>query len=146
MSYPKPDLADPTTWPFADYDHWMENYRESEVDIADPLPTVGDAVGMATKVAKEAKRILGSRLGRVWLHGSRARGDQLPESDLDLLMEMGPQVAHHHSLEKALSDYLDMLWMDSYLDVQVWFVKGGRWEQEDDYQLKGVRPYAIRVL
>ncbi len=146
MSYPSPDLTDPSTWPFADYDHWMENYRESEVDDEDPLPTVEEAVAMATQVAREAKRVLGDRLGRVWLHGSRARGDHLPESDLDLLMEKGREGLNTRILEQALSPCQDKLWEDRFLDVQFWFIEPGRWERLDDFQLKRVRPYAIGVL
>lgn len=146
MSYPKPDLADPGTWPFSDYDHWLENCRESEVDGDDPLPTVEDAVRMAAEVAQEAKRILGDRLGRVWLHGSRARGDHLPESDLDLLMEKGGGGDRSLTLRDALADCLDRVWWKHLLHVQTWFIEPGRFEQADDYQLRGVRPYAIRVL
>ncbi len=146
MSYPKPDLADPSTWPFSDYDYWLENHRVSDVDDDDPLPTVEDAVRMATEVAREAKRILGDQLARVWLHGSRARGDHLPESDLDLLMEKTWEGLSNQTLDEALSEYRDKLWMDDFLDVQTWFIAPGRWERADDYQLRGVRPYAIRVL
>ncbi len=146
MSYPKPDLADSSTWPFGDYDYWVENYRKSEVDTDDPLPTVEDAVRMASEVARQAKRILGDQLGRVWLHGSRARGDHLPESDLDLLMEKGRQDLQTRALDRALRQYRQDLWMDPFVEVQMWFIEPGRWERSDDFQLKSVRPYAIRVL
>lgn len=146
MTYPKPDLADPTTWPFGDYDHWLENYRESDVKTGDPLPTVEEAVAMATEVARVAKRVLGDQLGRVWLHGSRARGDHLPESDMDLLMEADRGDLGVDQMDPVLRQHLDQLWTDHFLNVQIWFIKPGRWEQTDDFQLQGVRPYAIRVL
>ncbi len=146
MSHPKPDLADPSTWPFDDYDYWLENHREPEVDMEDPLPTVDDAVRLAAEVAQKAKEVYSERLGRVWLHGSRARGDHLPQSDLDLVLERDRLEEGFSHIDDELLRYQQELLLDRMVWVQTWFIEHGRWDRLDDYQLKGVRPYAIRVL
>ena len=52
----------------------------------DPWPTLEDVRDAAAEVAAEARRLYGDDLVGVWLYGSRARGDNLPGSDLDLLL------------------------------------------------------------
>ena len=114
--------------------------------MEDPLPTVEDAVRLASEVARKAKEFFGERLGRVWLHGSRARGDHLPQSDLDLVLERDPQVKGFAHLNERLLQYQQQMLLDRMIWVQTWFIDHGRWDRLDDYQLRGVRPYAIRVL
>lgn len=59
-----------------------DRYRFEEPD---PLPDTTDAIDFAQRVAQVGKAQLGDQVEELWLYGSRARGDQKPGSDLDLL-------------------------------------------------------------
>ena len=61
-------------------------------------------------------------------------------------MEKGREGHNTRQLYDALCEYREQLWMDDFIDVQVWFIEPGRWKSADDFQLQGVRPYAIGVL
>lgn len=52
----------------------------------DPWPTLEDAKRDAAAVAEHAQAFFGDTLHSVWMYGSRARGDNRPDSDLDLLL------------------------------------------------------------
>ncbi len=52
----------------------------------DPWPTLEDAKREAAIVAEHARAFFGDTLKSVWMYGSRARGDNRPDSDLDLLL------------------------------------------------------------
>ena len=66
----------------------MTGMREDRPDPGqtDPWPTLEAAVGEATVVAEHARAFYGSSLRSVWLYGSRARQDNRPDSDLDVLL------------------------------------------------------------
>lgn len=144
---PPPDLRNPATWPFSDYDYW---YSKREIEGTDPLPTRESAVKMAREIAVRAKKHLGGKLLRVWLHGSRARGDQTPHSDLDILTEQvgRPSLEGLSAWEAvpALEDYLTMLWCEKGIVVNVWELEPGQWENGAPHILGLIRKYAIRVL
>ncbi len=52
----------------------------------DPWPTLEDAKREAAIVAGHAQAFFGDALKSVWIYGSRARGDNRPDSDLDVLL------------------------------------------------------------
>ena len=54
--------------------------------IEDPWPTKADALAAASLIAEQARKLYGDELAGVWLYGSRARGDNKPDSDLDVLV------------------------------------------------------------
>lgn len=55
-------------------------------EMENPWPTFEDAMATASAVAGHAFDLYGDLLDSVWMYGSRARGDNLPDSDLDLLL------------------------------------------------------------
>ena len=54
--------------------------------IEDPWPTKADALVAAGLIADQARILYGDELEGVWLYGSRARGDNKADSDLDVLV------------------------------------------------------------
>ena len=62
----------------------------------------------AALIAEEARKVYGDRLHSVWMYGSRIRGDNLPDSDLDVLLvktskEVDPRGRLHDRLRMTLS-------------------------------------------
>lgn len=144
---PSPDLRNPATWPFSDYDEW---YAERDLGGTDPLPTREDAVRAAREISLRAQEFFGGELIRVWLHGSRARGDHTPGSDLDLIAEQRCEpdtgyVRTWYSI-KELGYYLWDMVCEDQLFVNTVSIAEGRWEHPEDVFLRAVRKYAIRVL
>ena len=71
-------------------------------DEASVVTTTGGAEEIAAKIAPVARK---HALRRVWLFGSRARGDARPDSDVDLL------ITREGSSVQSLLD-LSGLWLD----------------------------------
>ena len=57
------------------------------LSLTEQAPPSEDAIAAAVQVAVDGyRRVFGGRLAQVWLFGSRARGDHVPHSDVDLLV------------------------------------------------------------
>lgn len=88
-----------------------------ELLFDDPWPTKRDALAAGSIIAAEARKVYGDQLEGVWLYGSRARGDNRPDSDLDVLVvkrskNFDPRNELREELERAL--------LFRHFDLQVW--------------------------
>ena len=84
---------------------WYDARGEELIDMSDEasvVTTTGGAEEIAAKIAPVARK---HALRRVWLFGSRARGDARPDSDVDLL------ITREGSSVQSLLD-LSGLWLD----------------------------------
>ena len=77
--------------------------------VDDPWPTLDDALATVTLIAEQARTIYGDRLHSVWLYGSRVRGDNLPDSDLDVLLvttskDADPRGRLSHRLRRLMNE------------------------------------------
>lgn len=82
----------------------IERAREAMADHPDPSIGGSDA-SLARAVAKDLRTLYGPRLVSVLLFGSRARGDNDPDSDLDLLVVLSTvddTWAEHRRMEEIL--------------------------------------------
>ena len=77
-----------------------------EISATDPERGGGlDGDELARRVAADLRALYGSRLRKVVLFGSRARGDATPESDLDLLVVLD-QTEDHWREHDRMDDVL----------------------------------------
>ena len=122
---------------------------------ADPWPTLDAAVQEAGVVADRARAFYGDRLKSVWLYGSRARQDNRPDSDLDVLLvrESPPGL----DPTEDTTDLYDPTFRDlieqerDYYSVLIWpiQIKSARpeqWETWDTMFFRAAREDAIRIL
>ena len=79
---------------------------ETEWAFEDPWPTVEHALEAAAVVAGKARELYGDEVVEVLLYGSRARGDQCPESDLDILLVKESAAARRDPLREQLGDFV----------------------------------------
>ena len=121
----------------------------------DPWPTLEAAIGEAGVVAEHARAFYGEALRSVWLYGSRARQDNRPDSDLDvLLVRHAPPGLDptEDTMELHDSSFRDML-EERMGDFPVWpwpiQIRSARPEQLDTWDtmfFRSVRQDAIQVL
>ena len=122
---------------------------------ADPWPTLEAAIREAATVAEHARAFYGDSLKSAWLYGSRARQDNGPDSDLDVLLVREPPEGLDATEEnKDLFDgsFQDML-EEKMGDISMWpwpiQVKSSRPEQLETWDtmfFRSVREDAIRIL
>ncbi|MCY4367872.1 MAG: nucleotidyltransferase domain-containing protein [bacterium] len=122
---------------------------------ADPWPTLEAAIREATTVAEHARAFYGDSLKSVWLYGSRARQDNAPDSDLDVLLVREPPEGLDATKEKRdLFDgsFQNML-EEKMRNISMWpwpiQVKSSRPEQLETWDTMfflSVREDAIRIL
>lgn len=88
--------------------------------MADPLPrSTPPHVRVAIAEAKaRLEEIYGSRLARVVLYGSYARGDAHPDSDIDLLLVLRGDVEPYTEIRRTGRLALDLL-IDHGADVSI---------------------------
>ena len=79
---------------------------ETEWAFDDPWPTVDHALEAAAVVAGKARELYGDELVEVLLYGSRARGDQCPESDLDILLVKKSAAPRRDPLREQLGEFV----------------------------------------
>ena len=92
--------------------------------IENPWPTKADALAAAGIIADQARILYGDELEGVWLYGSRARGDNKPDSDLDVLVvkrskDFDPRNKLQRKFRRALEpEYFDgLVWILIYIHV-----------------------------
>jgi predicted nucleotidyltransferase len=99
---------------------------------------------LLSELRRELARVLGNRLEAAYLFGSRARGDQQPESDVDVLVvvrgtvEYGDLIRRTSELVAALSLKYDTV-------ISRAFVSKERFEREHSPFLMNVRREAVAV-
>ncbi len=123
--------------------------------VANPWPTVDDARHQASVIAQHAQIFYGDLLHSVWLYGSRARGDNRPDSDLDVLLvrrprrNLDPVTALGDRIERPFRDYLEEH-LDGYsilfTPIQIRAASPERFETWDTMFFRSVREDGIRVL
>ena len=122
---------------------------------SDPWPTLEDAIREATVVARYARAFYRADLKAVWLYGSRARGDNRPDSDLDVLLVRDPPNGLdpiHVPREWADEPFRDMLeeHMDGYSEmftpIQIKSVQPDQLETWDTMFFRSVREDGIRIV
>ena len=130
-----------------------EDRRETRA--ADRWPTLEDAMREATTIGEHARDFYGDDLKSVWLYGSRARGDNRPDSDLDVLLVRVPPSdldPIHVPREWADEPFRDMLeeQMDGYSElftpIQIKSVRPNQLETWDTMFFRSVREDGIRIL
>ena len=121
--------------------------RESTV-TEDPWPTKADALAAAGVIADQAAKLYGDELKGVWLYGSRARGDNGPDSDLDVLVvkrseDFDPRNQLLGKLRRALCpDFFDgLVWIDVYIHI----AHARQFEEWDTMFYRNVRADAVPV-
>ena len=119
-----------------------------ELLTEDPWPTKADALAAAGVIADQARILYGEELKGVWLYGSRARGDNGPDSDLDVLVvkrseDFDPRNQLLWKLHRALTPaYFDRLvWIDVYIHVAY----ARQFEEWDTMFYRNVRADAVPV-
>ena len=117
-------------------------------EIEDPWPTFEDAMATASYVAEQAFQVYGELLHSVWMYGSRARGDNQPDSDLDLLLvkvskEADPHDSYRKELRRRLPDgHLDYV-MQVLLSLYTGYIE--QLEHWDTMFYRNVRADAVTV-
>lgn len=116
--------------------------------IEDPWPTPAQVMSAAAVVAKEAQRVYGGGLKGVWLYGSRARGDNLPDSDLDILVvktskDIDPHDCLRQKLQRTLLLERFRIDIGTLLSLHVAYAE--QFEKWDTMFFRNVRAEAIRV-
>ncbi|MXY78101.1 MAG: nucleotidyltransferase domain-containing protein [Acidimicrobiia bacterium] len=121
--------------------------RESPV-TEDPWPTQAEALAAAGVIAEQAAKLYGDELKGVWLYGSRARGDNGPDSDLDVLVvkrskNFDPRDHLHRKLRRVLvpEHFDDLAWIYVYIHVTY----AEKFEEWDTMFFRNVRADAIPV-
>ena len=116
--------------------------------MEDPWPTQAEALAAAGVIADQAAKLYGDELKGVWLYGSRARGDNGPDSDLDVLVvkrseDFDPRNQLLGKLRRALHpDYFDgVVWIDVYIHV----AHARQFEEWDTMFYRNVRADAVPV-
>ena len=114
----------------------------------DPWPTKAEALAAAGVIADQAAKLYGDQLKGVWLYGSRARGDNGPDSDLDVLVvkrskDFDPRNRLLWKLRRALvpEHFDDLVWIDVYIHVAY----AEKFEEWDTMFYRNVRADAIPV-
>ena len=122
---------------------------------ADPWPTLEAAIREATTVAEHPLAFYGDSLESVWLYGSRARQDNGPDSDLDVLLVREPPEGLDATEEKRdlFDGSFQAMLEEEMADISMWpwpiQIKSSRPEQLETWDtmfFRSVREDAIRIL
>ena len=121
--------------------------RDSSL-IEDPWPTKTDALAAGALIADQARKLYGNDLEGIWLYGSRARGDNRPDSDLDVLLvkrskDFDPRNKLQWRLHRALEpEYFDgLVWVLVYIHIAY----AEQFKEWDTMFFRNVRADAIPV-
>jgi uncharacterized protein len=101
-------------------------------------------VPVLSELRRELARLLGDRFEAAYLFGSRARGEQRPDSDVDVLVVVrGP--FDYGDLIRRTSESVSALSLKYDLVISRAFVSKERFEQERSPFLENVRREAVAV-
>lgn len=104
----------------------------------------GQTATIVDELRRDLVRILGERLDRVYLFGSRARGEQRPDSDVDVLVVVrGP--FDYGDLIKRTSEVVSELSLKYDTVISRVFVSKERFEREQSPFLMNVRREAVAI-
>lgn len=104
----------------------------------------GQTATIVDELRRDLVRILGERLDRVYLFGSRARGEQRPDSDVDVLVVVrGP--FDYGDLIKRTSEVVSELSLKYDTVISRVFVSKERFEREQSPFLMNVRREAVAL-
>ena len=116
--------------------------------IKNPWPTKVHALAAVALIADQARILYGDELASVWLYGSRARGDNEPDSDLDVLVvkwskDFDPRNQLQWKLHRALEpQHFDgLVWVLVYIHIAY----AEQFEEWDTMFYRNVRADAIPV-
>lgn len=103
-----------------------------------------DLVRILAKLRAGLEEILGERMEGVYLYGSQARGDALPDSDVDVLVVLRRDVNYEELFDETL-DLVANLSLEYDIVISRAFVSQERFEQEMSPFLMNVRREAVPV-
>jgi len=138
-----------TAWQgFSQYPRRIGHMAREGSIAEDPWPTKADALAAAGVIADQAAKLYGDELKGVWLYGSRARGDNGPDSDLDVLVvkrskDFDPRNQLRWELRRALvPEHFDgLVWVQVYIHVAY----AEKFEEWDTMFYRNVRADALLV-
>ncbi|MCX8089867.1 MAG: nucleotidyltransferase domain-containing protein [Verrucomicrobiae bacterium] len=102
------------------------------------------ATAIVQSLRQELARILGERLDRVYLFGSCARGDQRPDSDVDVLVVVRGPFDYGELIERT-SEVVSELSLKYDTVISRVFVSKERFEREQSPFLMNVRREAVAL-
>ena len=126
----------------------IDQEMADDFEIDDPWPTQADALATAAIVAEQARKIYGNELEGVWIYGSRARGDNQPDSDLDVLVvKKSKDFDPHNRLQRKLRDALLPEYLDYLVsgDLYIHIACAEKFKEWDTMFYRNVRVDAIPV-
>lgn len=89
-------------------------------------------------------KLYGERLKGVYLFGSYARGDQDPESDLDILIILD-DIDQLSTEIKRTGDLISTLSLEYGVSVSRKFITEAQWVQRDSALLRNIRAEAVEA-
>ena len=99
---------------------------------------------LLTELRRELVRILGDQFEAAYLYGSRARGEQRPDSDVDVLIVVRDAFDYAEMIRRT-SMLVSALSLTHEIVISRAFVSQERFERERSPFLMNVRREAVRV-
>lgn len=118
---------------------------EATLSVSDELPVHGELQETLRWATGHLREIYGSRLKRLILFGSQARGDATPESDVDVLVVLAGPVT---SIEEAERTSQVAIRVAAYRDTALSFIHMSEEEYADDRRplVQSVKQEGIDLL
>lgn len=118
--------------------------REVAVPLAPSRAPDQLGLGSARRLRRELGAVYGERLIGVWLFGSRARGDQDPDSDIDVLVVLDEIDSYAADLRMS-SEAASRLSLEAGVTISRLLATRDSWERLDRPILRAVAVEGIRV-